>query len=51
MGTLQNVSHCVKLKERIIREMKSHDSHILMQQLLLVALCSSIPKNIVEPLI
>ena len=26
-----NVSRCVKLKERCIRSMKSHDSHILMQ--------------------
>jgi len=45
------VSCCVKLKERIIRGMKSHDSHILMQQLLPVALHGSLPKNVVEPLI
>jgi hypothetical protein len=31
--------------------MKSHDSHILMQQLMLIALRRSLPKKVVGPLI
>jgi hypothetical protein len=50
-GYASNVSRCVKLKEHTMGGMKSHDSHILMQQLLLVALRGSLPKNVVEPLI
>ena len=33
-----NVLHCVKLKERKIIGLKSHDNHILMQQLFLIAI-------------
>ena len=29
-GYSSNISHCVKLKERKISGMKSHDNHILM---------------------
>ena len=32
-GYFSNISHCVKLKERKISGIKSHDNHILMQQL------------------
>ena len=32
-GYSSNISHCVKLKERKISGIKSHDNHILMQQL------------------
>ena len=32
-GYSSNISRCVKLKERKISKMKSHDNHILMQQL------------------
>ena len=32
-GYSSNISHCIKLKEHKISGMKSHDNHILMQQL------------------
>jgi hypothetical protein len=38
-GYASTVSRCVCLKERTISGLKSHDSHIIMQQLLLIALC------------
>jgi len=46
-----NVSRCVKLKECSIGSMKSHDSHILMQRLMPIALRGSLPKKVVGPLI
>lgn len=46
-----NVSRCVKLKECIISGLKSHDSHILMQQHLPIALRGSLPNNVVKPLV
>ena len=48
---ISNVSQCVKLKERTIVGLKSHDNHILMQQLLPVALHGSLPNKVVRPLI
>ncbi|XP_062162205.1 uncharacterized protein LOC133869265 [Alnus glutinosa] len=48
-GYASNVSRCVKLKEHTIGGLKSHDSHILMQQLLPIALRGSLPKKVVEP--
>jgi hypothetical protein len=36
-----NIFHCVRLKERIMSGLKSHDNHVLMQQLLLIALRGS----------
>jgi hypothetical protein len=50
-GHASNVSRCVKLKEHCIRGMKSHDSHILMQQLMPIALRKSLPNKVVKPLI
>ncbi|KAF5442008.1 hypothetical protein F2P56_036986 [Juglans regia] len=50
-GYSSNVSRCVKLEHRTIVGMKSHDSHILMQQLLPIALRGSLPKKVIEPLI
>ena len=38
-GYTSNVSQCVKLKERTIVNLMSYDNHILMQQLLSIALC------------
>ena len=38
-GYASNISRCVHLKERKISGLKSHDDHILMQKLLLIALC------------
>jgi hypothetical protein len=46
-----NVSRCVRLKERTISGLKSHDSHVLMQQLLPIALLESLPDNVVRPLV
>lgn len=37
-GYASNVSRCVRLKECTISGLKSHDSHVLMQQLLPIAL-------------
>jgi hypothetical protein len=50
-GYASNVSCCVKIKERCIKGMKSHDSHILMQHLMPIALRKSLPNKVVKPLI
>jgi len=50
-GYASNVSRCVRLKECTISGLKSHDSHILMQQLLPIALRGSLPNNVVRPLV
>ena len=42
-GYSSNILRCVKLKERKISGMKSHDNHILMQQLFPIAICGSLP--------
>jgi hypothetical protein len=41
----------IKLKDRTIFGLKSHDSHILMQQLLPIALRKSLPDKVVRPLV
>ena len=41
-GYSSNISCCVKLKERKISEMKSHDNHILIQQAFLIAIHRSL---------
>ena len=46
-----NISRCVKLKEHKISGMKSHDNHILMQQLFLIAIRGSLPPEVSRPLI
>jgi hypothetical protein len=50
-GYASNVSRCVRLKERTISGLKSHDSHIIMQQLLPIALHWSLLANVVRPLV
>lgn len=50
-GYSSNISRCVHPQERSISGLKSHDSHILMQQLLLVALWGVLPKHVVKALI
>jgi len=50
-GYASNVSHCVNLKAHAIVGLKSHDNHILMQQLLPIALRGSLEKKVVKPLI
>ena len=46
-----NISRCVKLKERKISGMKSHDNHILMQQLFPIAIHESLPPKVSKSLI
>ena len=50
-GYASNISRHVNLKERKISSLKSHDNHILMQQLLPIALRGSLPSHITRPLI
>ena len=50
-GYASNISRCVNLKERKISRLKSHDNHILMQQLLPIALRGSLPSHVTRPLI
>ena len=46
-GYASNISRCVNLKERKISNLKSHDGHILMQDILPLALRSSMPKQVI----
>ena len=46
-----NISHCIKLKECKISGMKSHDNHILMQQLFSIVIRGSLPPEVSRPLI
>ncbi|XP_075665826.1 uncharacterized protein LOC142635575 [Castanea sativa] len=50
-GYASNISRRVNLKERKIYGLKSHDNHILMQQLLPIALRGSLPSHVTRPLI
>jgi hypothetical protein len=49
-GYSSNVSRCVKLKECTVGGLKSHDNHILMQQLLPIALRGTLSDKVVRPL-
>ncbi|XP_042466294.1 uncharacterized protein LOC122048843 [Zingiber officinale] len=44
-GYSSNIGNCVSLEERKLIGLKSHDCHVLMQQLLSVALRSLLPKG------
>jgi hypothetical protein len=50
-GYASNISRCVNLNERTIIGLKSHDSHVLMQQLLPIVVRGSLPPNVVQPLV
>lgn len=50
-GYASNVSCCVDFKQRTMHGLKSHDCHILMQQLLPIALRKLFPVNVLKPLI
>ena len=50
-GYASNISRRVNLKERKISGLTSHDNHILMQQLLPIALRGSLPSHVTGPLI
>ena len=46
-----NISRRVNMKEHNISGLKSHDNHILMQQLFPIALRGSLPSHVTKPLI
>ena len=48
-GYASNISRCVR--ERNLVGLKSHDHHILMQQLLPIALRGNLPNNVVGPIV
>ena len=50
-GYASNISQCVKLKDRTITGLKSHDSYVLMQKLLPIIVRGSLSPNVVQPLI
>ncbi|XP_077252318.1 uncharacterized protein LOC143891659 [Tasmannia lanceolata] len=50
-GYSSNISRRVHIKERKISGLKSHDCHVLMQQLLPLTIRSSLPKNVSSVLI
>lgn len=50
-GYSSNISRCVKMKEKTIKGLKSHDCHMLMQQLLPLALCKSANSKVADVLI
>ena len=50
-GYALNISRLVHHKERKISGLKSHDDHILIQQLLSIALRRSLPSQVTRPLI
>ena len=47
-GYASNISRCVNLKERKLSNLKSHDAHILMQDILPIALRASMPSHVVS---
>lgn len=49
-GYAANISRCVQLKPPKIFGLKSHDNHVLMQQLLSIALRNVLPKHVRSPL-
>ncbi|XP_028071761.1 uncharacterized protein LOC114274092 [Camellia sinensis] len=50
-GYASNISRRVNLKQRSISGLKSHDNHILMKQILPIAVRNLLPKKVVELLI
>ena len=46
-----NISRCVKVKQRKLIGLKSHDCHVLMQDLLPIAIRGSLPKNVSQVII
>ncbi|KAL3497593.1 hypothetical protein ACH5RR_040325 [Cinchona calisaya] len=50
-GYASNISRCVNLHDRSILGLKSHDTHVIMQQLFPLAIRRILPKNVVKPLI
>ena len=45
-GYASNISRCIQVNERKIFGLKSHDCHVLMQQLLPLTICGVLHKNV-----
>lgn len=50
-GYSSNISRCVDMKQRKLGRLKSHDSHVLMEQLLPLAMRSILPKEMFDVMI
>ncbi|XP_057719684.1 uncharacterized protein LOC130934112 [Arachis stenosperma] len=50
-GLSSNISRCVDLKQRKLSGLKSHDCHVLMQQLLPIAIRNVLPDKVIAVLI
>ena len=50
-GYSANIARCVNVKQLKIYGLKSHDCHILMQQLLPLAIRRTLPKNVSSVLV
>ncbi|CAN0919367.1 hypothetical protein LINGRAHAP2_LOCUS31409, partial [Linum grandiflorum] len=50
-GVASNIARRVRLSDRTIGSLKTHDNHILLQQLIPLYIRSSLPPNVVQPLI
>ena len=51
-GYASNISRCVKMNDRTLSGLKSHDNHVLMQQLLPIALRGSkLPNNVMKVMV
>lgn len=50
-GAASNIARRVRLQDRSIGGLKSHDNHFLLQQLIPLCIRSSLPKNVVQALI
>nr|XP_025617017.1 uncharacterized protein LOC112709341 [Arachis hypogaea] len=50
-GYSSNISRCVDIKKRKVSGLKSHDSHILLEHILPIALRRSLPKEVISVLI
>ena len=50
-GYYSNISRCVDIKQRRLGGLKSHDSHVLMEQLLPWAMRKTFPKEVCSILI
>jgi hypothetical protein len=50
-GYASNLYHKVNLEDKRLTGLKSHDCHIIMQDLMPLALCRSLPRSVAMPLI
>ena len=50
-GYSSNINRCIDVKQRKLGGLKSHDSHILMEQLLPLAMRNTLPKEVCSVLI